>query len=74
MDKTLQQHYKRADTEQSRLKKIYDAQQTDIGQASLKVQKELADKMRSKGINVPLQEVGCITNIKTGEKQYYLKR
>jgi hypothetical protein len=55
------------------LEQIYEAQQSEIGQASLKAKIELANKMRSKGLNVSLQVVECITDTKTGKKQYFLQ-
>lgn len=75
-NRAMNEHYARAETatEQERLKRMYDVQQTEMGQVNLQTQKKLAEKLQSKGIKAPLQEVGCITNIKTGEKRYFLKK
>ena len=73
LGKELQQHYAEVDTEQERLKQMYAVQQTEIGQASLSAKKELAGKLRSKGIDITIQEVGYMVNAKNGEKRYYMK-
>lgn len=60
--------------DQAELKRIYDAQQTEIGQIALKAQKDLADRLKAQGINAPAQEVVRMVNPKTGESRYYIKR
>lgn len=74
LESALRQHYATAGTDQEQLKleRMYEAQQS-IGKAAMTAQRELVSKMQDKGICVRPQEVGCMTNIRTGEKRYYLK-
>lgn len=59
---------------QAKLKRMYEAQQTEIGQAALKAQKDLAERLKERGINTASQEVVRIVNPKTGERRFYIER
>lgn len=63
------------DRKQETLARLYEMQQSEEGQAALKVKKEMAEKMK-RITNRPLfiGEVDCLTNIITGEKQYFYKK
>lgn len=73
LKQALQQYHTGVDIEQTKLKQMYDAQQTEIGKAGMRAQKEFAERMKRNGINVNVKEVICIHNAKTGEKRFYMK-
>ena len=60
--------------DQTELERIYNAQRTEIGQAALNAQKDLASKLQAKGINTTVHVVVRMVNPKTGKSQYYTKK
>lgn len=63
------------DYTQSELAAMYKYQQSEEGKIAMESRKAFLKEMKDMlWLSVPLQEVGVITNLQTGKKQYFIKK
>lgn len=55
------------------LKELYEEQKSFQGKIKFEAKREFINRINSEtGLRIPINEVGIISNIKTGEKQYFM--